>query len=339
MNLNNRKGLFPSTTKLVTTTSLSKLLQKRLIQKQMERTKKIESVTKKAKEAHLNVRKELKKRELKPKYTISDLSREMIKQHNIYINENSLRQIKRGNASITNLTFDELQKYLGSAFPKEKFNIFFSNHDLSIQYEHRLVSDIFDELELILPDYLPQPYQGHSNYQNSLKLALDAWGTTNADEAIEILVLNCWEIVVLLNSEAKKIEKDIFRFEKIPSNNSKDLLSLYHQIFKIIKKVFSLILELVDPGTELQDDSFRYQTYNQLTTLNRQGVQDRAIFNLCLVTEFIRSSYYVSVPLLSTHPELVNNENWMCTFLLIAKKKIEKEFNNNGIEFKPSIFK
>ncbi len=338
MNLNNRKGLFPSTTKLVTTTSLSKLLQKRLIQKQTERTKEIEAVTKKAKKAYLNVREELKKRNLKPKYTISDLSREMSQNHDIYISENSLRQIKKGNASITQLSFDELKTYLGPVFPKEKFNIFFSNHDLSIQYEHQLLSDIFDELKLILPDYIPKPYQGHSNYQNSLKLALDSWGTTNADEAIEVLVLNCWEIVVLLNSEAKKIEKNIFRLEKTPSNNSKDLLSLYHQIFKIIKRVFSLILELVDSGTELKDSSFRYQTYNQLATLNRQEVQNRAILNLCFVTEIIRSSYYVSVPLLSTHSELINGDSWIRTFLLIAKKKIEKEFNSNGIEFKPSIF-
>ncbi len=39
-------------------------------------------------------------------------------------------------------------------------------------------------------------------------------GTTNADEAIEITVLNCLEVTTNLNSQAKKIESLIYRLEK-----------------------------------------------------------------------------------------------------------------------------
>ncbi|WP_294966665.1 hypothetical protein [uncultured Gilliamella sp.] len=73
-----RKGLFLSTTFLVATTSLSKLIQQRLDQKQEERTEEITKLVKTAKREHLNIKKELKKRGLKPKYTVSYLSREMV---------------------------------------------------------------------------------------------------------------------------------------------------------------------------------------------------------------------------------------------------------------------
>lgn len=72
------KGLFLSTTSLVATTSLSKLIQKRLDQKQEERTEEITKLVKTAKREHLNIKKELKKRGLKPNITISYLSREIV---------------------------------------------------------------------------------------------------------------------------------------------------------------------------------------------------------------------------------------------------------------------
>lgn len=52
-----RKGLFLSTTFLVATTSLSKLIQQRLDQKQEERTEEITKLVKTAKREHLNIKK------------------------------------------------------------------------------------------------------------------------------------------------------------------------------------------------------------------------------------------------------------------------------------------
>ena len=333
-----KKGLFPSTKQLVSTTSVANLFKKRLAEKQKERTKEIAKIKKMARKGHLTIKEEIKKAKIKPKYKIRDLSNDMDKEYHIFIDPHTLGQFMKGKNSPSTYPIEDIKKYLGDAFPDELFYFFFENQANSLKYEHSLFSDIIDAVEKRIPNFLPKG--SVSDYQFTLKSALDLWGQTKTDEVIEDLVLTSWELVTSLDPNAAVIASQLKNMEKFSSEyDSLLFIKKYHDIFEIMKHTMSYLFSVVDDGSDLKHSSYRFQTYNQLKKLTKNPVQDRAILNLDIVVHLILATRYDLIELMTDPNPYHSMNNWVPYFLSESKRRIKTYFNSHDIKFVPLIFK
>ncbi len=195
-----------------------------------------------------------------------------------------MSNILHGRASLSNQKIQDLQIFLGKLYLKEPFYIFFNDDTNSIKYEHDLFFDIIEGAQKQINKYIPGADNNIPNIRThsltTLDIAFSEWGTQRIDIIIEKMIREIWDQTVILLPEAKKVDKLIELSDLHPDKSPLFIKEgLYDYMFIMIKSIYKSILEF-DLSPAFPHQSFRFQTYNQLTTLNRKKVQDRAVVNL-----------------------------------------------------------
>lgn len=289
----NKKSLFDTTKHEVAMSSSSKLFNAKLIELQKKRDKQINRVKTQNKQQRIdktNVRKELHDLGIKPKVKISDLALYYYNSTSYEIHEDTMADIVNGKATIANQKLEDLKQFLGKLYPKEIFFLIFEDDSKAIKYEHDLFFDIFNEAQKQINKFIPATDSSPRSMSDSLdtiSLALGEWGTTKIDQIMKELILEVKSQTTILLPEAYRVSQLIKFTDFHPEKSSKDIkLSLYDYLFMMMKQIYSEILGY-DHSPAFSHNSFRFQTYNQLTSLNRKKIQDRAVMNLYIIASLV----------------------------------------------------
>lgn len=289
----NKKSLFESTKNEVATSSASNLFSAKLSELQKQRDEQIKRVKKQNKQQGIdktNVRKELHDLGIKPKVKINDLTLYYYKSTGYEIHEDTMADIVNGKATIANQKLQDLKHFLGKLYPKETFFLMFEDDTKAIKYEHNLFFDIFDEAQKQINKFIPEKDSSPRNMSTSLStisLALGEWGTTKIDQIMKELILEVKSQTTILLPEAYRVSQLIKFSDLHPEKSSQDIkLALYDYLFMLMKQIYSEILGY-DHSPAFSHNSFRFQTYNQLTSLNRKKIQDRAVMNLYIIVSLV----------------------------------------------------
>ncbi|WP_283111784.1 hypothetical protein [Lactobacillus gallinarum] len=282
----NKKSLFKSTVKEVATSSAMELFQLKYKELQIERNKGIEKIKNVNKKGHLNkinTKEQLRNSGLTPKVTINDLELYYFKKTGYTIHKDTLLDILHGKATIANQKLVDLRSFLGKNYPSELFYLAFKDDNHSIAYEHRLFFDILDEAKKQIIKYIPTSNSYRTSALSTLRLALSEWGTTKIDLEMSEMIMMLWEQTMLLLPIARKLNDLIELSDNHPDQFSQNIKEYFYDfMFMLIKGVYQPILNY-DNAPSFPHESFRFQTYNQLSSLNRKHIQDHAFENLFML--------------------------------------------------------
>lgn len=289
----NKKSLFDSTKHEVATSSASKLFNAKLIELQKQRDEQIKRVKKQNKRQGIdktNVRKELHDLGIKPKVKIKDLALHYYKSTGYNVHEDTMADIINGKATIANQKLEDLKQFLGKQYPEETFFLIFEDDTKAIKYEHDLFFDMLDEAQKQINKFIPSTNsspRGMSDAVDTISLALGEWGTAKIDQVMKELILEVKKQTAILLPKAQQVSELIEFSDLHPEKSSKDIkLYLYDYMFMMMKQIYAEILSY-DHSLAFSHNSFRFQTYNQLTSLNRKRIQDRAVMNLYIIVSLV----------------------------------------------------
>lgn len=321
-----KKNLFEATKNEVVTTAPAKLFNKKL-----EQLQKIRDKNRKAND------------ELKPKISIQELAKQYSRLTNSFIHEDTMSDILHDKPAISRQKLSDIRKFLGELCPDEPFYLMFEDDQHVFQYEHDLFFEILKEANEQIIKFLPKHFYGFANNLNPLELALSDWGTKRIDTITKEMIWECWKQVVILLPEAQLVYPLVKLNDVDPIKYSNELIApMYDYMFLMIENLYKDIFKY-DLAPAFPHNCFRFQTYNQLSNLNRKHIQDHAIYNLYMLVMNLTEVMYLirnlNVNLAFQWSDIKGKKILLESFSKFNKSNFVNVTNKLGNDYKFNVFK